>query len=117
MIDALVSGKLYGQPEQRTGKSGRPFTTAKVRAAMTAGDEQAIFVNVIAFDDAAQSALLALSDGCAVALAGSLTPKAWIDREGNARLAVDLIAAAVLTPYHVKRRRMAAAGELNERAE
>ena len=105
MIDALIAGKLYGTPEQRTGKSSKPFTVAKIRAAVS-GDEQAVFVNVVAFDDAVQSALLALDDGCTVALSGSITPKAWTDKEGNARPSLDLIAAHVLTPYHVQRRRM-----------
>ncbi len=109
MIDALIAGKLYGTPEQRIGKSGKPFTVAKVRAAV-GGDEQAVFVNVLAFDEAVQTVLLALDDGCAVALSGSVTPKAWVDKEGNARPSLDMIAAAVLTPYQVKRRREAVAG-------
>ncbi len=108
MIDALIAGKLYGTPEQRTGKSGKPFVVAKVRAAV-GGDEQAVFVNVLAFDEGVQAALLALDDGCAVGLSGSITPKAWTDKEGNARPSLDMIAAAVLTPYHVRRRRDAMA--------
>lgn len=104
MIEGLVSGKVYGRPEQRVGNnSGKPFVTAKVRAA-TAGGET-LFVNVLAFDVSAQSALLALADGDAVSLAGSLTPKVWTDREGQPRPALDLIASQVLTAYQVKRKR------------
>jgi single-stranded DNA-binding protein len=104
VIDGLVSGKVYGRPEQRVGNnSGKPFVTAKVRAA-TAGGEM-LFVNVLAFDSTAQAALLALSDGDAVSLAGTLTPKVWTDREGQSRPAVDMIASQVLTAYHVKRKR------------
>lgn len=112
MIEGLVSGKLHGRPEQRTGKSGKAFTVAKVRAAV-AGDGEAVFVNVVAFSESAQAALLALGDGDAVALAGTLTPKAWTDREGTARPALDMVAAQVLTAYHVKRKReaVAAGGE------
>jgi hypothetical protein len=74
MIEGLVSGKVYGRPEQRTSNStGKPFTVAKVRAAT--GNGETLFVNVLAFDAAAQAALLALSDGDAVSLAGTLTPK------------------------------------------
>jgi hypothetical protein len=51
--------------------------------------------------------LLALGEGDAVALAGSLTPKAWTDREGIARPALDLVASQVLTAYHLTRRRKA----------
>lgn len=105
MIDALVAGNLHGQPEQRTGKNGKPFTVCKVRA--STGDGAAVFVNVIAFAEAAQTALMALADRDSVALAGTLTPKAWTDKEGNARPALDLLAQQVLTAYSVKRRRAA----------
>ncbi|ABM40131.1 hypothetical protein [Polaromonas naphthalenivorans] len=104
MIEALVSGKLHGQPAQKTGRTGTLFVVAKMRA--HAGDSD-VFVNVIAFSQAACEALLALGDSDAVALAGSLVPKAWIDREGTARPALDLVAGQVLTAYHVSRKRKA----------
>ena len=28
MIDALIAGKLYGQPAERTSKTGKPFAVA-----------------------------------------------------------------------------------------
>ena len=107
MIEGLVAGKVYGRPEQRTGtNSGRPFVTAKVRAATSGGEM--LFVNVLAFDATAQAALLALSDGDAVSLAGTLTPKVWTDREGQARPSLDMVASQVLSAYQVKRKREAA---------
>jgi single-stranded DNA-binding protein len=106
MIEALISGKVYGRPEQRVGNnSGKPFVTAKVRAATSGGEM--LFVNVLAFDAIVQAALLALSDGDAVSLAGTLTPKVWTDREGQSRPALDLVASQVLTVYQVKRKREA----------
>lgn len=108
MIDGLVSGKLYGKPAERTGTSGRPFVTAKVRAAVS--DGEALFVNVIAFSDGAKAGLLALDDGDSVALAGTLAPKVWTDRNGDAKPALDMVAHAVLTAYHVKRKRAAMRG-------
>jgi single-stranded DNA-binding protein len=107
MIEALLTGKLYGQATQKTARSGNPFTTAKVRVPTT-GDET-IFCNVIAFSDSAQAALLALGDGDAVALAGTIKPGAWVDREGQARPSLDMTAAQVLTVYHLKRKRAAVA--------
>jgi single-stranded DNA-binding protein len=104
MIEALVSGKLHGQPAQKISKTGKPFVVTKVRAHAGEAD---VFVNVIAFSPAACEALLALGEGDAVALAGSLTPKAWTDREGIARPALDLVASQVLTIYHVTRKRKA----------
>jgi single-stranded DNA-binding protein len=113
MIDALIAGKLYGQPKTMTSKAGKPFATAKVRAA--AGEGEALFVNVIAFDADTVAALLALGDGDSVALAGSLTPKVWTDRDGNHRPAVDLVAHQVLTPYHITRKRKAVQKPVDQR--
>lgn len=108
MIDALIAGKVYGTPEQRTSKTGKPFTVSKLRA--TAGDGESLFVNVISFSHSAQAALLALGDGESVALSGELTPKVWTDKEGTARPSLDMVVHAVLTPYHVTRKRQAVAG-------
>lgn len=104
MIDALIAGKLHGAPSQKTSKNGNTFTTAKVR--VPSGDDS-IFCNVIAFDQDAQGALLALGAGEAVALAGSLKVGTWTARDGTARPSLDMTASQVLTSYHVTRRRKA----------
>ena len=106
-IEALILGKLHQRAEQRTGKTGRPFVTAKVRAAT--GDAESQFVNVIAFADTASAALLALDAGDSVVLAGTLKPGAWADREGTARPSLHLVAAQVLTLYALKKKREASA--------
>ena len=105
MIDGLIGGKAYGKPVERKGQSGKQFVTAKVRAA--GGDGESLFVNVIAFDADAQAAVLALEDGDSVSLSGVLTPKVWTDKKGETRPALDMVAHAALTPYHVKRKRQA----------
>ena len=113
MIDALISGKLYGQPAERTGNGGHRFVTARVRAA--AGDGEAVIVNVITFTHSVGDALLALQDGDSVSLSGAVTPKVWTDKNGQVRPALDLVAHAVLTPYHVKHKREAMEGEPTSR--
>jgi len=106
MIDGLIGGRISGRPVQRTGNSGKPFVTAKVRA--TTGDGDTVFVNVIAFAEGVRNALLALDDGESVCLAGVLTPKCWQPPSGGEpRPALDMVAHAVTTPYHVTRRRQA----------
>ncbi|MES2103358.1 MAG: single-stranded DNA-binding protein [Pseudomonadota bacterium] len=108
MIDALITGKLYGPAQKRAGQSGSEYVTCKLKVTMADGEP--IFCNVIAFDDHVQYVLTEMGDGDSVALSGALTPKVWEDKQGNARAAIDLIAHAVLTPYHVKRKRLAAQG-------
>lgn len=105
MMDGLIAGKLHGQPEQRMGRNDKPFAIAKVRVASASGD--VVFANCIAFASGAVAALLALGDGDSVALAGELSPKAWTDRNGEVRAGLDVVVHALLTPYHVQRKRKA----------
>ena len=105
MMEGLIAGKLQGKATERTSKTGKPYALAKVRAATR--DGEALFVNVIAFDTDPCTALLALGEGDAVALAGTLTPKAWLDREGQPRAAVDMVVSQVLTTYQAKCKREA----------
>ena len=94
MIDGLVAGRLYGDAEQRIDKAGKSFTVAKVRAGV--GDGERFFVNVIAFNTDVRADLQNLRDGDAVALAGSLTPKVWTDKQGIARPALDMVAHRIM---------------------
>lgn len=105
MIDALISGRVHRAPKSRTSGTGKRFATANVRTSTRDGN--AVFVSVIAFDESAVTALLALSDGDSVALAGELTPKVYTPQNGEPRASLDLLAHAVLTEYHVARKRKA----------
>ena len=109
MIDALIAGRLYGHAEERSGQSNSTFVTCRVRA--TAGDGDTIFVNVITFADDVMRILLSMDDGDSIALSGALTPKCWTDKHGDARPALDLVAHAVLTAFHVTHRRKAVHGQ------
>jgi single-stranded DNA-binding protein len=109
MIEAIITGKLHQRADERTSRCGQPFVTAKVRTAV--GEADSLFVNVVAFSESAGAALLALEAGDSLALAGTLKPGAWIDRDGNARPSLDLVAAQVMTLYGLKRRRAAAGGD------
>ena len=104
MIETLMTGKLHGRPEQRTSaNTGRSYVQARLRVA--AGADETHFVRVTAFSESAGAALMALGDGDAVAVAGTLRLGAWTDRDGQPRPNADLVAAQVLTVYHLKRRR------------
>lgn len=105
MIDGLIGGKLHGKPARRVGQSGKAFVTAKVRTPTANGE--ALFVNVIAFSESVGASLLALDDGDSVSISGALTPKAWTDRSGEAKPSLDMVAHALLTTYHVTRKRQA----------
>ena len=97
MIEGLVAGNIWGDPEKRMGKSNSIFVGAKVRAQGTQPD--LVIVNVIAFDAQVCKDLLALRDGDAVSLAGSLSPKVWVDKQGVSRAALDMVASRALAVH------------------
>ncbi len=107
MIDALLSGRLAADPKAGTASNGNRYATARVL--VTTGGEDRLSVSVIAFHADTVAGLLALAKDDAVTLAGELTPKVWTDKEGTARPSADLKAHALLTPYHVQRKRQAMA--------
>ena len=103
MIDGLIAGKVYGQPQSKNDTNGKPYAFGKVRTATASGDS--LFVSVIVFGDAVRP-FMALSDGDAVALAGSLSPKAWADKTtGEPRAALDMQAQQVLTVHQLRKKR------------
>ena len=62
---------------------------------------------MLAFAPDACNALLALGAGDAVALAGELASSSYTGKDGAPRISLDLTAHAVLTAYHVSRKRRA----------
>lgn len=109
MIDALVTGKLAAAPQRRTTKTGKPFATARLRVPTT-DPAVTIFCSVAAFDAEAVAALLALGEGDAVSVAGSLKVGVWTDNNGNTRPNVDVVADRVLSVYAIRKQRAAAGG-------
>ena len=106
MIDGLLMGRVHGKPVQRTSKNGNPYATLVLRTSLR--DGSTIFANCIGFDATVIAAFLALNDGDSCALCGELTPKCWVDREGNVKPQLDVLAHQVLSPYAVQRKRQAA---------
>jgi hypothetical protein len=111
-IDALITGRLHTSAERRTSASGREFVTCRLRVAV---GSESLLCSVIAFDAKACDALLALSVGESVALAGELTPKVWTPEGKEPRVSLDLLAHAVLSAYSVRRKRAAATTATNSR--
>ncbi|WP_101102489.1 single-stranded DNA-binding protein [Macromonas bipunctata] len=109
MIDGLIRGKLIKAPESRATKAGRPYATARLRVP-TSNPAETLFASVVAFGPEAVAALLALGEGDAVSVAGSLKVGTWTDKEGNARPSLDLVADRVLSVYAIRKQRAAAGG-------
>jgi single-stranded DNA-binding protein len=89
----LVSGTLFHAPEERTGKtSGKHFVAATLKVR---DGEAAQFWRVLAFSDTAQSELMRLDDGDALAVQGGLRAEAYA-KDGEPRVSLTVIADAVL---------------------
>ncbi len=93
MIRALISGELVATPQERIGKTGKPFALARV--SVPQGEDGRVFCSVIAFHDDAVARLLQLKAGAAVSLAGTLKVSTWQAKDGTTRPALDLVADEV----------------------
>jgi single-stranded DNA-binding protein len=108
MIRALVSGRLYGAPVRRTGASGKPFVTGKLR--VDTGDEHQAWASVIAFGEAGER-LGGLKDGDAVAVAGRATLQGFLAKDGNPKAALSIVADDVAAVRRKPKARDAEAGD------
>lgn len=104
-LSVLAVGKLISAPERRTGNSGKRFALARMAAATEDGDA---LCSLIAFGPAADQ-LLGLDKGDSLSVAGRSKVSAWL-KDGEPRAGLSITVDAVLTPYHVQRRRQAMRG-------
>lgn len=94
MIRALVSGTLYDAPKVHTGKSGKPFTTAKVRA--DGKDGASVWCSIIAFN-AEGERLATLQQGAALSVSGRAELSAWLDKQGEPKAGLSLVVDELAT--------------------
>lgn len=90
MIRALVVGELRADPQQRTGKNGKPFALARLSVPM--GDQGRVSCSVIAFEAEAVARLLQLRAGASVAAAGTLKVGVYEGNDGATRVSLDMVA-------------------------
>lgn len=92
MIRALITGTLYGNPQTRTSQAGKQFVTAKVRA--DGKDGASVWCSVIAFGEIADR-LMTLSNGAALAVSGKAEINGWLDKSGEPKAGLSLVADEV----------------------
>ena len=94
MIRALASGTLHDAPKVHTGKSGKPFTTAKVRA--DGKDGASVWCSIIAFN-AEGERLATLPAGAALSVSGRADVSAWLDKQGEPKAGLSLVVEELAT--------------------
>lgn len=88
-LRALITGTLYGDPEPKTGQSGKGYTRAKLRADVSK-DEPSVWVSLIAFGSLADT-LAYLKANDSVSVAGKAKLTAWTGKDGNPQAGMDLV--------------------------
>lgn len=106
MIDALVTGKLYGRAAERIDKAGKTYLVARVLAPNEEGET--FFVNAIVFSPALRAIVAALDDGDSLVVGGAITPRVWVDKQGLHRPSLDMVvthavSTRALPPAHPAR--------------
>lgn len=94
MIRALVTGSLYGDPQTRTSQAGKSYVTAKVRA--DGKDGSSVWCSIIAFGELADR-LMTLGNGAALAVSGKAEVSGWLDKSGEPRAGLSLVADEIAT--------------------
>jgi len=76
--------------ELRTTGSGATVTTVAIASSRRGSDDDPIYIDLVLWDAQAAFAVEHLVKGQAVAFAGRLEPRSWTDRDGNARVAIEV---------------------------
>jgi single-strand DNA-binding protein len=93
-IEVAFVGTLAADPEQRITKAGRPW--ASFRAAVSTGkDGETTWLRCATFSESAIQATAELKKGQTVYIEGSLRQTEYQDREGQARVGLDVTASLV----------------------
>ncbi|MCA1698566.1 MAG: single-stranded DNA-binding protein, partial [Actinobacteria bacterium] len=103
------NGRLTRKPELRSTSSGATVTTVAIASSRRGSDDDPIYVDLVLWDAQAAFAAEHLVRGQAVAFAGRVEPRAWTDRDGNARVAIEV--HGVELEYGAKPRAAAADAE------
>lgn len=107
MFDVLLSGRLRGAPQLRTATNGAPFSTFRLAAASKTGES--MLCSCVTFSQTVMEAVQNLGDGDSFSVSGEAAISNWQGHDGSTRLGLDVTAHAVLTAYHVGRKRKPAA--------
>lgn len=93
-IEVAFVGTLAADPEQRSTKAGRPWTSFRC-AVSTGKDGETTWLRCATFSESAIQATAELKKGQSVYIEGSLRQAEYQDREGQTRVGLDVTASLV----------------------
>jgi single-stranded DNA-binding protein len=98
---ALISGRLWRNPERKTSKAGKQFVTATIRE----GNGDAVtWWKILCFSESDCEELLRLGDGDGVAVSGDFKVETY-DKGGELRLSHTIFAERVISARRQKKKR------------
>ncbi len=96
MNHVILIGNLTADPELRTTPSGTPVCTFRLavsrRFANKDGERQTDFINIVAWRQLGENCAKYLQKGRQAAVNGSLQIRNYEDKDGNKRIAAEVIA-------------------------
>jgi single-stranded DNA-binding protein len=95
-------GTLATDPQARTAANGKSFATATLRVL---AEGESIFVSIIAFSETAVATLLVYKAGDVVSVTGLATLSKWVDRAGEEKHGLKMVASRVQSPHMAARQR------------
>ena len=93
--EVLLIGRLTGDPELKQTPSGVSVTSFSiaVNRRYTKGEEQqADFINIVAWRNTAEFIAKYFQKGSAIFVKGALQTRSWTDQNGNKRYATEVVA-------------------------
>ena len=100
MLSLLATGRLAGNPEVRTGPSGRPYTRARLFCPSEGGD---VPLSMIAFGAAGEE-LATVPAGVAISVSGRFKLARWTAKDGTERTGLSVTVDALLYARPPRRR-------------
>ena len=94
----ILMGRLVADPELRATPQGTPvcsFTLAVNRSFVKQGEQQADFLDIVAWGKTAEFVKKYFSKGQQVVVAGRIQSRLWEDKQGNKRKSVEIVAEEV----------------------
>lgn len=106
MINSVVlTGRLTADPELKTTTSGISvisFSIAVDRAYKSGDNKQTDFINIVAWRNTAEFISKYFTKGSAIGIEGSIQTRKYEDKNGNSRVAVEVVANQV---HFIERKR------------
>lgn len=103
MLNVLCTGTLVNDPKSRTTATGKAYVTASMR--VPCEDADPLLVSIIAFNADAVQAILALSRGDSVAVAGRAKLSEWTAQDGTEKRGLSVVVDKALSLYMIDKKR------------